>query len=673
MAAQQAPADRSEPSSVERTGNADNYAEASSKDKKAKKVIADGVTPIGKKSPDKNHEIFRVMGFSDENIRYISEMLAQHYGTDPSPLSNENVQSLCRNLRDAGLDQDQIAQVVAKMCGMKDHIAVMRNVSYIAELAGRLTNDRSYSPEEGPALVEFLNVALGYMEKNYDARDMVDSKAHKAFFDVLGPMFLNGVTSKADFEGVMDLFYSVAPLERPIVAGLIKLGAKNADEINRSLRTIRTVYDDADAGLTPEWIDMYLQWVYKESGGRRVGPDAIALCFSDKASVRNRTLILRSLLAQGETDEKVMLDALQKGVNSDGAFTDAGREIADRFNASRPNIVQPERKVTVPDGLAGSLSRLGYRPEECPALLKRINVERFCSATGAVPQEYVNYLETAIEFAERSGIKDRKKIEEIMAEFIDMPFKGKVDFAQVERRYGKLSGLYEKLGPRGYIQTVLLLSKSLNQNSDMTLAEVLDLCQRVKEKNGIEFLGRYSINTLRGIDEPCGDRTAVVIANKGDESGAFYDVGQKVATLQNAGYKVIVVETDTENDVYRTIDSLPEGSIDLLVVAAHGSREFSGLGGGYGEEHQIGLEDKYEWIERSSKFAVNAKIFFVSCSTGKGEVGFDNIASSFFDWIDVEGLEVYAPLVDTNADINISKDGEPTIGYYTDKVLILKR
>lgn len=165
---------------------------------------------------------------------------------------------------------------------------------------------------------------------------------------------------------------------------------------------------------------------------------------------------------------------------------------------------------------------------------------------------------------------------------------------------------------------------------------------------GIEFFGRYKIETLEELYNKMGDsndtRPVLLIAyNKNDYNGAFYQEGDKIDGLMKSQYyNTIIVEVDSEYDFYNRVSEISDKyfGIETMIIGGHGEPERITLGSG-GDETALDLTDIGKMKQLSNCFVNKPTIILNSCSTGKNEAAIGAVISRIWD------AKLFAPKVPT--------------------------
>lgn len=221
----------------------------------------------------------------------------------------------------------------------------------------------------------------------------------------------------------------------------------------------------------------------------------------------------------------------------------------------------------------------------------------------------------------------------------------------------------EWLSPMELVSLIGMIGNSCDRDGTCPydISAINLLCLRAKLDKGITHWSRYSAVSLDNVLNPKpGGKTVFVIAAKDDHNGAFENTYRDLELLIEQGYNVVLIETDDEDEIYRALDAMPKGSIDMMLVYGHGSPNGTALSNGSPDERsRIDLDDK-EWASYRNRFSGNAEVFLFSCSTGKGGEGAENMGSRFNEWL---GLTTYAPNRDSAGGLYKDESGKIAVSY----------
>ncbi|MCK5461238.1 hypothetical protein KAI58_04605 [Candidatus Gracilibacteria bacterium] len=170
------------------------------------------------------------------------------------------------------------------------------------------------------------------------------------------------------------------------------------------------------------------------------------------------------------------------------------------------------------------------------------------------------------------------------------------------------------------------------------------------EKHNLSFPSRYPVSILRQMQngyesvERQGKPTALVVIGKNDWNSAFQSDSELYKTLLKV-YNVYIYEVATEKDFLNTVDGFgKQGTkIDFMVIGGHGYPQginFSSVRTDYDQAY-LDTSDGDDLKNLGQYFSKDANISLMSCSTGKGGVGADNIANTIS--ASLGGIKVFAP------------------------------
>lgn len=175
-----------------------------------------------------------------------------------------------------------------------------------------------------------------------------------------------------------------------------------------------------------------------------------------------------------------------------------------------------------------------------------------------------------------------------------------------------------------------------------------------------EALDRQFNNRHRAEDDT--RPLAVVAASRYDHNGVFAKLHSNISTLEDAGYRVVYLEANTDKELVADMRKIvgpgseQEQKASVLLLAAHGSNSTMQLS--YTQKQasaasSVGLDDKALLSDPESGMseclAKNGQVILFSCSTGAGREQFGNIANMFrevFPQAREDGI--FAPTRETN-------------------------
>jgi hypothetical protein len=148
------------------------------------------------------------------------------------------------------------------------------------------------------------------------------------------------------------------------------------------------------------------------------------------------------------------------------------------------------------------------------------------------------------------------------------------------------------------------------------------------KKLGIEYFARYSRKTLNYVYDSIKNRgnaknkpILLMISNKADWNGAFYDDHENIDKIRKAGYyRMFIAESGTERNFFTmALFAGTQGKIDTFIIGGHGSPKSIQLGNDFNEDVFLELTDKHKMKAIRSIFIKKPLIILISCSTGKDE------------------------------------------------------
>lgn len=170
------------------------------------------------------------------------------------------------------------------------------------------------------------------------------------------------------------------------------------------------------------------------------------------------------------------------------------------------------------------------------------------------------------------------------------------------------------------------------------------------EKHNLSFPSRYPVSILRHMQkgyesaERQGKPTALVVIGKNDWNSAFQTDSKLYETLLK-GYNVHIYEVATEKDFLSTVDEFGKqgAKIDFMVIGGHGYPQGINFSSVRTDPDQAYLDtsDGSELENLEQYFSKDANISLMSCSTGKGGAGADNVANTISKALG--GIKVFAP------------------------------
>ncbi len=168
-----------------------------------------------------------------------------------------------------------------------------------------------------------------------------------------------------------------------------------------------------------------------------------------------------------------------------------------------------------------------------------------------------------------------------------------------------------------------------------------EITRELYEKFDIEYFIRYSYELLMDVahnDTMMGDKILLVIFNKNDHNGAFYDRGRGLDKFIGS-YGIIISEAREEEDIYDMVHFVcgDYGKINTLIIGGHGEPE-SILLGNRTEKGELDLSDEEEIAGLKQYFDIAPTIVLDSCSTGMDKDAIAGMLSR------VLGARVFAPV-----------------------------
>ncbi len=147
--------------------------------------------------------------------------------------------------------------------------------------------------------------------------------------------------------------------------------------------------------------------------------------------------------------------------------------------------------------------------------------------------------------------------------------------------------------------------------------------EELYKNNGIEYFARYSKKTLKEVHANLSKSHAkekpllLIVSNKNDESGFFYDGGAELEKLTTY-YRVVIVETDSEDGFYKRVKSTAKkyGKINTLIVRGHGEPDAILLGKD-NEKGKLDLTDVKELKKIQDAFVKEPEVVLDACNAGK--------------------------------------------------------
>ncbi|MBI2343659.1 MAG: hypothetical protein HYV02_04940 [Deltaproteobacteria bacterium] len=250
---------------------------------------------------------------------------------------------------------------------------------------------------------------------------------------------------------------------------------------------------------------------------------------------------------------------------------------------------------------------------------------------------------------------------------------GAIDYGSGIERFNTLFSptlrreFYSRLGGGGIGQMVKLLQHSDEDDMKKISPEaLLELSARLRTEKGLHYFGRVSIAVARELlaknvpEKP----TALFATAYDDWNGAFYWDHQQMKAASDAGYNIDLLETRSEETLYRHFQQLPDASLDLLVISGHGKASRITLGSAANsnadEEGAIDFGDLYDegWKIVAKKLKPESVVILTACSAGRGGVAPDDAPLenilTFFRRIfrGVPGITIYAPPVSVFSELD---------------------
>lgn len=185
------------------------------------------------------------------------------------------------------------------------------------------------------------------------------------------------------------------------------------------------------------------------------------------------------------------------------------------------------------------------------------------------------------------------------------------------------------------------------------------------QETGLLHINRFHIDDLREIvrnrinDSPDTRPLAVVIYAVSDWNGAFTCHKDALHSLVAAGYRLMYYEVSSEEEMVAALNSATQGQdAAVLVIGGHGTSSAVSFGTADPAERVIRADEEMFTLDLSDEAGMSASgirdrlqdggvVILISCSTGEGECGQDNIANMLFRLFPQAG-RVIAPTTPTN-------------------------
>jgi len=352
-------------------------------------------------------------------------------------------------------------------------------------------------------------------------------------------------------------------------------------------------------------------------------------------------------------------------VRFDLGLEDGGDSILEKAENVLSGIV-PRKSFDAYKKLIPELRERGYTDEEILALVKR---------AGCYNSKYVEsipYIRFAMEGLGKLGLGDLSKSER--NDFIITAIQsnaGNLFNSDVHEKYfadPKVTRRWlRELGHHRFQQLLLFMNNSKDHLDGRGLDEIVEMCRAVEKKCGVTFWGRHSIRMFRHLLNPTGDRDVFVVSPRSDHNGSYYSMVANLDVLLDEGYRITMVETDDEKDIYAALERMPKGSIHRREIFGHGTAKTIQLGeGSYSEkteERYIDYEyddGRDEWRKYADRLAPGCKDTLHSCGAGRGGKRAKNMVSRFDSWSEgVPGIRTEGPQVITSSSMTRNpKTGE---------------
>lgn len=184
---------------------------------------------------------------------------------------------------------------------------------------------------------------------------------------------------------------------------------------------------------------------------------------------------------------------------------------------------------------------------------------------------------------------------------------------------------------------------------------------RQLEARGLTRFGRFSAASARAITTPATHAAtgALLLTVDDDHNGALYNEADAFAMIAEDGYHVHARQLS--DDWIPDFDSIPDASLDLVVVSAHSGP----LAIPVANKAVIDTSDT-QWALLSQKIKPGARVIFLSCSLGKLVAEGENLQQFFQRLLQyVPRVEIFASPANTAPRLRRDADGRLSPQYFT--------
>lgn len=221
---------------------------------------------------------------------------------------------------------------------------------------------------------------------------------------------------------------------------------------------------------------------------------------------------------------------------------------------------------------------------------------------------------------------------------------------------------FDQYGPARFGELIRFIANSKTTIDVEHLSmDTIQALARQLEVRGLTRFGRFSASSARAITTPATHAAtgALLLTVDDDHNGALYNQAGSFAMVAEDGYHVHARQLS--DDRLPDFDSIPDASLDLVVVSAHsGPRAIPVANGAV-----IDTSDA-QWALLAQKLKPGARVIFLSCSLGRLVAGGENLQQFFQRMLQyVPGVEIFASPENTAPCLRRDADGRLSPQYFT--------